>query len=357
MFLLGEREIKYFRMEYLNKLSTSECPICKGVKAKVLYYINEDMLEAFVQVPKSDFSYPALKKKVAEHIISLWGIDEAKIVECRNCSFIYASPFVAGDATFYNLVTHAISNPSSENENHENWKWEWEQAKFSIRQLTHFSNKELALLEMGASTGSFIKRIAGEIINKENILCLEYAEFGVTQINKLGIEALPKDIRELVHEKDLKEKFDIICLFQVFEHLDNYDKLFEAFNYLTTSGASLILAVPNGDRIRFNELNGGLLDLPPNHLGRFNKNSFNELSKKYNWVIEEFKIQEETFEQIFSCILYYRSLQRKKISEIPRTKFDQIFEYISINLLKLKILLNRKNIGDNIYVHLKRNAS
>lgn len=341
-------------MEYLNKSCASTCPICKANQASVLYYVNRDMLKAFIQLPQSDVAYLPLKQQVVEHITKLWGTDEAKLVECSNCSFIYASPFIAGDGIFYNLVTHASPSTTTDTEENSNWKWEWEMAKNSIRQLTLNSKKELALLEMGASTGSFVKRIAGEIIDKNKVLCLEYAEFGVSQIKKLGIEAQPKDIRELVNEKDLKGKFDIICLFQVFEHLDNYDKLFEAFNYLTTDGASLIMAVPNGSRIQFNEHNGGLLDLPPNHLGRFNKNSFEALSEKYNWMIEEFKIEEETYQQIFGGILYYRSLQRKINSDKPQTKLEHILDYVSINILKLKILLNRKNIGDNIYVHLRK---
>ena len=327
------------------------CPICGHKEGKVLYTARcEDVAKHFLYTSNA-LSDDDLKKLSTHISNTLWNSETAKVIKCKSCDFCYADPFIAGDYLFYNLMTHGEAEQADSV--NANWDWEFEEARKKIEKLAE-KDKQLTLLEMGASTGGFIKRIVGEFVEKENILCLEYSEVGVNEIKKLGIEAISKDIRNLTGESNLKNKFNIICLFQVFEHLDNYDKLFEAFDYLTTNEADLFIAVPNGERIKFNELNGGLLDFPPNHLGRFNRKSFELMSKKYNWVIEDFKIQDQTYQQIFGGLLYYRSLQRKIVSDKEFSKFELLLDYIKINIIKIKIFFKRREIGDNIFVHLKK---
>ena len=44
-------------------------------------------------------------------------------------------------------------------------------------------------------------------------------------------------------------------------------------NLLSKNG-EILIAVPNEEIIKFNELNGALLDMPPNHIGRWSKKTF-----------------------------------------------------------------------------------
>ena len=338
-------------MSYSNSPINSTCPVCGSSKGSVLYTVDSVQVAKHFLYTSNALNDERLKL-LSEHIATkLWKRPKAEVVECTVCKFCYGNPFVSGDYLFYNLMEHG--QPGGLN---ESWDWEFEEAKLAIKKITK-KNANASLLEVGASTGNFIRKIVGDLIDKENILCLEYSEVGVAEIKKLGIEALSKDVRDLSAEPTLKGKFNIICLFQVFEHLDNYDKLFATFDYLSPKDAHLFIAVPNGERIKFNELNGGLLDLPPNHLGRFNKESFETISKKYNWTIEDLKIQEETYQQIFGGLLYYRSLQKKILSDKEPTKLELLLDYIAINIIKLKILLKRKKIGDNIFIHLKKAAA
>ena len=335
-------------MTYSFLPSESTCPVCGSKQGNVLYSVDSVQVAKHFLYTSNALNDERLKV-LSEHIATkLWQKTKAEVIECANCKFCYGNPFVSGDYLFYNLMEHGQAGGQN-----ESWDWEFEEARLAIKKIIE-NNANSTLLEVGASIGNFIKKIVGDLIDKENILCLEYSEVGVAEIRKLGIEALSKDVRDLMTEPNLKGKFNIICLFQVFEHLDNYDKLFETFDYLTKDNAHLFIAVPNGERIKFNELNGGLLDLPPNHLGRFNKKSFETISKKYNWTIEDFKIQEETYQQIFGGLLYYRSLQKKILSDKEPTKFELLLDYITINIIKLKILFKRKKIGDNIFIHLRK---
>lgn len=340
-------------MKYLSSPIKSICPVCNSNSGLLLYIVRSKQVAKHFLYTSNALSETKLDE-LSKHISdNLWKAPDAKVIECVNCRFTYANPFISGDYFFYNTMLHGEAEIGDGVNSEEKWDWEFEEARKCISKIVN-EQANPALLEIGASTGVFIKRISNELINKNDILCLEYSELGVSEIKKLGIEALSKDVRELVNEEKVKGKFDIICLFQVFEHLDNYDKLFETFDYLASDGANLIMAVPNGERIKFNELNGGLLDLPPNHLGRFNKKSFEMISKKYNWEIKYFKIQEETYHQILGGLLYYRSLQKKIVSDKIPTKIEHFIDYITINFIKLKILFNRNKIGDNIFIHLKK---
>jgi hypothetical protein len=87
-----------------------------------------------------------------DKIIKLWNRDSAAIVSCKICAFVFADPFVSGDNEFYNLLPHATA------EGPENWKWEFDKTCNKTASIAN-ANNNLSLLEIGASTGTFVKRI------------------------------------------------------------------------------------------------------------------------------------------------------------------------------------------------------
>ena len=99
-----------------------------------------------------------------------------------------------------------------------------------------------------------------------------------------------------IHELDLNrlgEPFDVICLFQVLEHLDRLPELFGALHRLAAPGALLMVSVPNAARTAFFELNGALLDMPPNHIGRWSKKAFESL--EFGWELVDLQVSTESW--------------------------------------------------------------
>jgi SAM-dependent methyltransferase len=125
---------------------------------------------------------------------------------------------------------------------------------------------------------------------KENIFCTEFSEYGRHQIENWGIKCVPKDIRELSGQ-EYEKCADVICLFQVLEHMDGLDVLFEKLNWLLKPGGSIFIAVPNQNMIEFNELNGALLDMPPNHIGRWNRICFEIIGSRHNLTLEDYQVE------------------------------------------------------------------
>jgi SAM-dependent methyltransferase len=167
------------------------------------------------------------------------------------------------------------------------------------------------LMEIGAGDGAFIKRISENILLKENILCTEYSDYGMKQIKNFGVKCLSEDVRN-ISNPELKASFDIICMFQVLEHMDRLEVLFQKLNWLMKNGASLFIAVPNSNRIEFNELNGALLDMPPGHIGRWNKKCFEEIGKQNGFYLKDYKVEESSFFSMAKQFIIYRLLRKSQ---------------------------------------------
>ena len=333
-------------MKYQYAPSRTSCPVCGNSKNKLLY--NVQAKQAAKHFAVTNGSNNITTDVIEEKIAKLWNGHTASVVACSNCNFVFSDPFIAGDGDFYNLLPH------SNGEDDFNWKWEFEKTLNSLTPIAA-KNPDLHLLEIGASTGGFVKRIS-KLINKKNILCLEFSEAGVDKIRQADIEAHSWNFRDLGLDKKFYQKFDIICLFQVLEHLDNLDNVFNTFNLLIKPGGQLFIGVPNGEKIKFNELNDALLDMPPNHIGRFNKKTFDFLGKKFGWDIVDIAVESYTPLDVMKTVMYYQSLQRAQQPDIPETISYKIKRYLDIKYLRLKAILMHKRLGETLWVQLCRKS-
>ena len=331
-------------MRYINSPYSATCPICSHSKNKLLYKISSrEAANHFLVTHGLNKNQLAI---IDDKIISLWKNNSAAVVNCNNCGFAFADPFIAGDHEFYNLLPHAAEDGA------ENWKWEFDKTFKKIADITS-NHKDLNLLEIGASTGDFVRRIAG-LIPKKNIFCLEHSEIGINSIKKAGIEAHSWDFRTLEAKEEFSKKFDIICLFQVLEHLDQLADTFKTFNAIAKPGGHLLIGVPNGKKIKFNELNDALLDMPPNHIGRYNKKSFEFLGVKYGWEIEEIAVEPYTSLDVMKTVMYYQSLKRAQFPPIKETVWYKVDRYLAIKYMRLQAIFMHKHLGEAICVHYRK---
>jgi hypothetical protein len=167
-------------MKYINSAYNATCPICSNTENRLLYKVSSK--EAVTHFLVTHWLDKSRQDEIDNKIAALWNKKTATVVACNNCRFVFADPFVAGDHEFYNLLPHSID------ENAENWKREFDKAYKTIAALA-VNNKDLKVLEIGASTGDFVKRLA-QIIPKANIFWLEHSEIGVNSIKKAEMEAM-----------------------------------------------------------------------------------------------------------------------------------------------------------------------
>ncbi|WP_282781030.1 class I SAM-dependent methyltransferase [Phaeodactylibacter xiamenensis] len=336
-------------MKYLNQTIKSNCPVCDHESGKILWETtSQSAAQHYLLREKNEVKYQSL----VDHIESLWGKKKAKVVSCLKCGLCYSSPFTAGDERFYTLAYDRHSYPK--------WKWEFQETLDTLKK----KEKGFRILEVGAGNGMFIKSILKNLTSKENIFCTEYSSYGLQELKKLGVNCFSDDIRNI----NFENKFDVICLFQVLEHLDDLDSLFSKLDSLLNQGGDLFIAVPNYKFIEFIEKNDLLLDMPPNHVSRWTEKAFQTIATKFNWSLSCHKEESSNWIANAKLIAIYRFLRlsqnkgtlanfilsKSYPAAVERwLKIGCILLY-SFSLLKVLYRLKTQNIGNSQWVHFTK---
>ena len=341
--------------QYLRTPTAAGCPVCGSASAQILWSVTSDQAaQHFVLKEKDAKRFSEL----VEHIENLWGQKSCDVLQCCKCEFCYSWPYKAGDQEFYGLAYRRTGYPA--------WKWEYQ---VTCDALEKISNPNLAYLEIGAGNGAFIKQLLSKnILRRDHILCTEYSDYGRQQIERLGARCISADISSL-GGSDRPDQFDVICMFQVLEHMDRLDILFQTLAALLKENGSIFLAVPNNKRTEFNELNGGLLDMPPNHVGRWNKKCFEAIGERHGFSVIDHQVEPTTWLSMAPQIANYRFLRRSQQGGTLENKMERINNPmthkamklfgVGVNLaLALPVLLQAGSpIGDSQWGHLKRSKA
>ena len=156
------------------------------------------------------------------------------------------------------------------------WKWEHEVA------IKYFKDGH-KVLEIGAGKGDFILNCS-QLLNLE-IIGLELNNSAIAAGNKKGIKLINKNVVDF--SKHNKEKFDFVVSFQVLEHIHDVNLFISSCVDCLKPKGYLIISVPNNDSfIKHDEL--GPLNLPPHHMGLWNKKSLEYLEKLYHLRVMNF---------------------------------------------------------------------
>jgi hypothetical protein len=271
--------------EYKLTPTATCCPICLSKKGLILYSVDADKAAQHYVLRETD---PERHNALKLHIESLWQKPTCAVVRCSNCQFCFADPYVAGDNSFYRLAYQ--HQPSD----YPSWRWEFERTQAALIGLKRGGRLgDFQMLEIGAGDGAFTKHVAPDLTPKKNVLCTEYSDYGRNAIESYGVTCLPQDVRSLSSDK-YADRFEVICMFQVLEHLDGLEELFSSLSRLSKGKSHLFISVPNAKMIEFNELNGALPDMPPNHIGRWSQTSFAIVAQRHGWCVVEHEVQDES---------------------------------------------------------------
>lgn len=341
-------------MRYALSPVAATCPACHAEAAERLYRVDAaEAAQHYVLRERQPDCHQALR----DHIETLWDGPTCDVVRCTACGFGFAHPYVAGDARFYDLAYERTGYPQD--------RWEFArtlQALDTVNLPPAFS-----LLEVGAGDGAFLKRLTPARTPADRVLATEFSEYGRQAIGALGVRCVATDIRDL--PLDVPEApFDVVCLFQVLEHLDGLDALFEHLNGLASPTAHLFVAVPNDARVVFNEQHGSLLDMPPNHIGRWTQPAFDALAQRHGWRVVAHEIEPEGAVSKAKQMVTYRYMRRRqdahslanqveRVASAPLRKALQAATAAAYGIAALPTvaaLVRAEDLGDSQWVHLKR---
>jgi len=134
-------------------------------------------------------------------------------------------------------------------------------------------NENSKVLEVGCGKGAFAKYIP-----TTDYTGLESSQNAIKKALKNDVRVLNESIDRF---SDInQEVFDIVCSFQVLEHVSKpYDFLFSKIRALK-SGGKLIIAVPSEDSYLKYAIND-ILNLPPHHITRWSDFTLRYIPKIY----------------------------------------------------------------------------
>ncbi len=216
------------------------------------------------------------------------------------------------------------------------WKWEHEITK-------SYLSDGLKLLEVGCAKGAFIKKV-NELFSLEQTCGLELNESAVAKHDKWAI--LNESVQSFATHN--KNRFDIVCSYQVLEHISEVKSFLESKIECLKKDGKLIISVPNNNS--FLKHADNCLNMPPHHMGLWNEDSLRSLENFFPLKVLDVHfedLQEYHIEDYVSAI-HYSKYSKRTVGKIVR-KINKIFGLHQA--MTKKVALERKlHIGQTILV-------
>ncbi len=199
--------------------------------------------------------------------------DKAEVEQyrCAESGFRFYGPeHLAGDSKFYGLLQEFPWY-------YMDWKWEHQLVYDRLSQGQK-------VLEIGCAEGAFIKRL-----DKASLAVgLELNEYAVDTAQMAGLDVRNETIQ--THATANPEKYDVVCSFQVMEHVSDVKGILKSSIDALSPGGTLIISVPNNDSfIRHSP--DSILNMPPHHMCLWDEGSLKNLEEFFDIDFESFAIE------------------------------------------------------------------
>lgn len=149
------------------------------------------------------------------------------------------------------------------------WKWEHEYVMLLLK------DKDV-ILEVGSGGLGFVEKLHA---NGYDVSGLELNEKSLVKASSLNLKVYRDSIQEYAINNC--NKYDIVCSFQVLEHIADVRSFIKAKVDCLKVGGKLVISVPNNNSfIKYNE--GGVLNFPPHHMGRWSEKSLKSIALEFN---------------------------------------------------------------------------
>jgi SAM-dependent methyltransferase len=278
-----------------------------------------------------------------EDLIALWQftditeelkVDKLIVYQCKHCSLKFFDPKLAGGDKFYSELS----------------KLDWyylHAGKTEYDYVQKYMKNGLKVLDVGAGIGVLSTKIKVNL----DYTGLELSTRAVEIAQKNNINIKQEDL--IIHAKNNHEKYDVVCLFQVLEHLSELDNFLKSITLTLKSKGYFIIAVPNNEGFISRHPNY-VFNLPPHHTILWTESSLKFLSKKYNFDIVDIEV--ELLQDIHAVYAHRAYLMNlfKNIFGLPNLLIDKSLMHKVVYRLVCK-LLNVKYIEKLILPYARKN--
>jgi 2-polyprenyl-3-methyl-5-hydroxy-6-metoxy-1,4-benzoquinol methylase len=279
-------------------------------------------------------------------LIAKWrtrlGIDikpELKDVEtisehlCRRCGLLYFLPAAAGSEHLYRGL--------------QRLPWYYTDCKWEHHAALRDIPTNAAVLEVGCGFGSFLDLVQEKRQAGAKGIDLSSAAIEVAQSQRRDVAV--EDVVELAAREP--ESFDVVCAFQVLEHVPDPRGFLEACVRLLKPGGRLCIGVPNNDSyLGKQQLDEALLNQPPHHITRWSTKTLTSLASLFP--LEVRRIEFEPLEP--QHVPEYITVRLDSVDRVLHRKVEQSAIGLLMSVALTRLGLRRLVRGHTVYASYTR---
>ncbi|GHV68690.1 hypothetical protein FACS1894199_16330 [Bacteroidia bacterium] len=192
------------------------------------------------------------------------GLSFISIMECEDTGYRFYAPILKLDEeSFYNRIGRNEGYYSSS-------RWEFELS-------LNFIKPQDKICEIGSGYGAYL-----DMLKEKGFDCygIELNSNAVDVLRRKGHQASNTLIQDFC--KTHEEEFDVVCFYQVLEHISDVDLFMQNTLKIVKWGGQILISVPNNDafvmKYNYHKEAG---NVPPHHVGLWGKQSLINLGNHY----------------------------------------------------------------------------
>lgn len=294
-----------------------KCPISDNESSKLLEVISaKELVHLYNRLYKNDISY------------LFEGIESITMYQSLDTDIIWFDPLISGDERFYNAL--------------QRYDWYYSDEKNEFNIAKRFISSSDRILEVGCGKGNFAK-----LVDLNNYTGLEFSLEAVALAEANGVKVFPQSIQD--HALDNQDHYDIVCAFQVLEHVTNIKEFISSMIHVLKPGGKLIIAVPSQDSYLAYS-NNLALNLPPHHISRYTDKSLKSFEQYFPVKLMEIihdPLQEKHYSDYVNqkVIRKINSLFGVPYKSVNNSMLNFLFRIpAKLISLALPVLIDKKNL-------------
>ena len=191
------------------------------------------------------------------------------LYRCNDTGYRFYYPEnLLGNGKFYEALQGKLGNKY-----YHDWKFE---NQLAYDNLAHGDK----VLDIGCGTGNFLLKAKNKTAT---VYGLELNESAVAACNRRGLHVYNQMISD--HVANNEETYDMVCAFQVLEHVYDVKDFLDAALKVLKKGGKMVIGVPNSKPYFLGYDKYCTLNLPPHHMGLWNETVFEKLCSLFNLTV------------------------------------------------------------------------
>lgn len=273
------------------------CPLCGNANVKVCETLNTNGIRR------------QYRQQFGIRVHFLEGV--VQFCECATCGLRFYDPSTTGGAEFYAQL--------------QDYPWYYLNDKDEYEIARKFVLRSNHVLEVGSGTGNF-----GMRLDCTSYIGLEFNPNAIKIAKERGLTLLDQQINE--HAATHQECYEVVCAFQVLEHLGDPRDFFESAVACLRPGGKLIISVPSENAFLGCEVNN-ILNMPPHHVTRWTDECLRSVADLFK--LRVVSLCHERLSDVH-IVPYARCLVQNGIREIvgrKRVSLDRLFSFFPVKII------------------------